>query len=233
MGNETKTYAAAEAGPSGKAGRRRQATSHRGPRRRPCRGRRHARRELPPRRPSSALPRELPQPRPTGHQAVDAAAAAPQPRATAVSRGSHAPPAAQAADAPQADLQGAGSNDPGGTGSAAIAAGSAATGARRTAPATNWHATTGKKREGRRGRLWKKENFKGKGGKVPAAALIAAEWTSIGELRRRRGGGEEGGGLGVRERRRPSRPSGRRGGRVQNSQYDGPVGGWGPTTILH
>ena len=50
-----------------------------------------------------------------------------------------------------------------------------------------------------------------RGGEVPAAALIAAEWTSIGELRRRRAEGRKEGALGVRERRRPSRPSGRRG----------------------
>jgi len=48
--------------------------------------------------------------------------------------------------------------------------------------------------KGAEGRLWKRASLQGKGRDAPAAALIAAEWTSTGELRRRRGGGEEGGG---------------------------------------
>ena len=167
-------------------------------------------------RPSSAQPWEPPQPRPTGHQALDAAAAAPQPCTTA---GSRAPPAAQARTPPKPICEG---QAPGGTGSAAIGAGSAEDGA-------GHQPTRHHRQEERRekGKVVEEGELQGKGGEVPAAALIAAEWTSIGELRRRRGGGEEGGGARGEGAAPPESPLGATRGRVQNSQFDGPVGGWG------
>ena len=57
------------------------------------------------------------------------------------------------------------------------------------APAATGRRNSGEKRE--RGEV----GGKSQGEEVPAAALIAAGWTSTGELRRRRGVGEEGAGL--------------------------------------